>query len=470
MLTKSVTRQEFLDLLQAKGVVERYDLHSVDHSTRFYASSGELQLFWRDDDLPPHSSGSAARTPSLPRIIGVESGKVRDFLAWVWTYVPDFRPLTAYVRVLDASEMQFAEESSSKPSLAGLEEACLGLILTEAVTYIESAPDRQPNVTPLACASTFSNAMARALALSKRSGAKDEYQHIMGNWLKARSLTQQRQLRLGTAELGLPWKVLLRLYDQDRNGSDSGGGEDEIYRICRELMQESETGSATWDTLSRKYPLFDRAWSEMQGPREKRVTFFEDSISSLAELRRQGPELPGFFCGFLASQIGPGTLDYIPLLAPHLSQFPTAIIWYGLCSGLQHRGSIYAFSFGLGRRVLREVLREETILQSPQSDIALAELEVMTASDAANAEFRTGAQGLLEIEIVPMVTTTVRWPPKQIAQPELFPADTFPFELRELNLQLDELRSKTTQIQRRISRLIGDRDTSEWKPGKGRRR
>jgi hypothetical protein len=118
---------------------------------------------------------------------------------------------------------------------------------------------------------------------------------------------------------------------------------------------------------------------------------------------------------------------------------------------------------------LREVLRKEILLDSPQSDIALSELEAMTANDSLAAEFRTGAQGLLEIEIAPLVTTTVRWPPKQTDQPELFPTDAFPLELRELRMQLDELQSKLIQVQKRISRLVGDRDSSEWRPGKGRR-
>ena len=52
MLTKSVSRQEFLDLLQTKNKLERYDLHSVDRYTRIYRSSDELHLIWDDDDFP----------------------------------------------------------------------------------------------------------------------------------------------------------------------------------------------------------------------------------------------------------------------------------------------------------------------------------------------------------------------------------------------------------------------------------
>ena len=470
MLTKSVSRQEFLDLLQAKSAIGRYDVHSFDRSSSLHLQSTDLQLFWGDDDLEAQWSGSGLRFPPLPRIIVVGTGKVRDFLAWVWTYVPELRPLTAYVRILEAREMEFAQGLTSRPALAGFEEACLGLILTEAGTYVDSALDKQPNITPLSCASTFSNAMARTLALLKDSCSQEDYERTIGIWQKARALTRQRALKLSPAELGLPWKVLLRLYQSEKNGFDRGEGDDEIFYVCRQLLRDSEVGSAAWDSLSRRFPGLDRAWSEMQGTRERRVTFFEEATAWLVEAGRRGPELPSFLCGLLASQIGPGTLDYISLVAPHVGQFPTAMMWYGLCTGLQNRRTLYGYSLGLGRRVLREALREESILQSPQSDIALSELEVMTGSDVSSPEFRTGAQGVLQIEIAPMVTTTVRWPHKQIEQPELFPADVVPLELRELSLQLDELQVKTTQIQKRISRLIGERDSPSWKSGRGKRR
>jgi hypothetical protein len=236
-------------------------------------------------------------------------------------------------------------------------------------------------------------------------------------------------------------------------------------------VQSPFTSSAPFCTISSWESQYLRiSVSRMQGPREMRVTFFEDCLPWLANGRREDPELASFLCGFLASQIGPGTLDYIFLLTPHLDQFPTAVIWYGLCSGLQRRGSLFAFSFGLGRRILREVLREEALLDSPKSDIALTELEAMTVYDSASAEFRTGAQGLLEIEIAPLVTTTVRWPPKQTEQQELFQPETPTFELRDLSMQLAELLSKATQVEKQISRLAGARDLPDSKPGKSRRK
>jgi hypothetical protein len=102
--------------------------------------------------------------------------------------------------------------------------------------------------------------------------------------------------------------------------------------------------------------------------------------------------------------------------------------------------------------------------------IALAELEALTSSDTAAMEFRTGTQGVLATEIAPLVTTTVRWPPRQTEQSELFPTESSSSDLRELSVQLDDLRSKMAQVQKRITRVVDERESSEWKSGKGRKR
>jgi hypothetical protein len=206
------------------------------------------------------------------------------------------------------------------------------------------------------------------------------------------------------------------------------------------------------------------------GPREGRVVFFEQFASSLAELPAKDSALASFLCGFLASQIGPGTLDYTSLLAPYLEHYPTAFLWYGLCSGLQNRSSLYGFASGLGRRILREVLRKETLSDSPQCDIALPELEALTSNDTAAMDFRTGTQGVLTIEIIPLVTTSVRWPQKQVEQPELFPTGPSTRDMRELMAQLDNLRSRIGQVQNNIVRILDDQESLEWKSDKRRKR
>src|SRR6266849_2188408 len=116
MLVKSVSRKEFLDLLQTRGVMERHDLHSTERLSTSSRNSDDLQLIWSEDDLRETDNRSGVSRPTVPRIIVVAREKKRDFLAWVWTYIPEFRPFTAYARVLDVDELRPLLELKGTPT------------------------------------------------------------------------------------------------------------------------------------------------------------------------------------------------------------------------------------------------------------------------------------------------------------------------------------------------------------------
>ena len=467
MLSKVVSRKSFLDLLQAASAPSQAELNASDRIHSLPHDTEEIQLIWAQENLDRRSRRQTTSS-LLPGVILVGEGKKRDFLAWAWTYLPEFRPLTAYARVLDADEYRSFSRIQSSPSVGSFEEGCLGMIMGEAATYAESRQDKKLILTPLSCASTFSHAMARILALSGDGDLLESDEIVCTLWIKARNLTKQRQTRLKPEELTLPWRVLLQIYATEEGYRRSSRDVPEIvYDTCLSLTNQSELSPNTWNHLASYYPELREAQVEMQSTRERRVLFFEHFLLSLSGGRSPDPAFASFLCGFLASQIGPGTLDYLSLIIPLLDRFPSALLWYGLCSGLQKRSSLYGFSGGLGRRVLREILRNETLFDSPQGDLAIAELEVVAVNDTASTEFRTGAQGGLAIEILPLVNTTVRWPIKQAEQPELFPTETTFVdsrevrELRDLTIQLDDLRTRISKVQQRISKFVEDRDSSE---------
>jgi hypothetical protein len=114
-------------------------------------------------------------------------------------------------------------------------------------------------------------------------------------------------------------------------------------------------------------------------------------------------------------------------------------------------------------------VRRENVFDSPEADIALSELEMLTVGDAASMDFRTAAQGILAVEILPMVVTTVRWQSKPLDQSDLFSVENSYLELRELSAMLDDLRQRIVQIQNRMAR-IGDERDADLKSGRRQRR
>jgi len=448
MLFKVVSRQEFLDALQSKGSFHRRELERAEKLSSRVEGSSKIQLVWSDESVQRANTDSVSLS-ALPSLILIDSSRRREFLAWVWTYLTDLRPLTAYLRVLNEQELIGVQEGAAQPRPRGLEEASLGLILGEAATYIGAKSAK--TLTNLACTSTYSYAMARALALGVAPTTMNE---ILARWTRARSVGKQAQLKLTPEQLDTPWQVILALSnDMPYLYSPTSRLPDVILRTCREIMSQPDSGMG-WDYLTDRYPSLRSARYEMKGPRERRVLVFEHLQSSITDISWDDPVTASFICGFLASQIGPGTLDYVPLLSPYLEKFPTVLLWYGLCSGLHNLSSLYGFLGGLGRRVSREILRKETLFEAPQCDIALAEFETLTPSDITAVDFRVGTQGLLAVELLPRIAITLRWPPKQTEQPDLFTVNA-PGEKQELFLELKDLASKLGQVQRRLSHILG---------------
>jgi hypothetical protein len=459
MLVLTASRKDLIDILQRGGASDRQELRRTDRVALDFRGAEDMQLIWADRDFPEGARPSYHKSPILPRIVLVGAENRRDFLAWVWTYLTDFRPLTAYTRVLEPREFQTLPELDSVPRLGQFEEACIGLILAEAATYLEPVRDKPPAITPLSCAGTCSYAVARKLAIG-RAQSETNIRDVATNWSKARRLTRQPSLRLKEDDVWMPWAALAAISGSALSQPFAVQDVPQaILESCNALFLGADQTSRLWTRLQDDHPALQDAKRAMEGPREGRIIFFERFLKSLIPQRGTPEFSDSFICGFLASQIGPGTLDYLPLLAGYLDRFPTALLWYGLCSGLQRRSSLYGFAGGLGRRVLREVTRPEGVFDPPSSDIALAELDVLAGTDAAAVtEFRTGFQGAVSIEILPLVNTITRWPPRGADQPELFSTETQPYEIRELLSQLDDLRRKMAVVQNRLAQFIDERD------------
>ena len=244
---------------------------------------------------------------------------------------------------------------SRAPSLGKLEDACLGLMLGEAASYLEGGFDlRQLSAT--ACANTYSFAMARALAFGMFSTDADP---ISEGWSKARRLTKQPKLRLDVDSLQIPWAVALSL---STDGAIAENLSDHkvpphIMNACRDLYMTNSIEQRDWNTLTQGFPEVSSILEQMQGVREERVVSLEKALRALAERRSTNPMVGAFLSGYLTSRVAPGTLDHLVLLIPYTPMFPTAFAWYGFCAGLQERSDLQNYLGGLGRRLMREVLR-----------------------------------------------------------------------------------------------------------------
>jgi hypothetical protein len=193
----------------------------------------------------------------------------------------------------------------------------------------------------------------------------------------------------------------------------------------------------------------------MRGPREDRVTLFEKSLQSLLRNKPSNELHSAFVCGYLASQIGPGAIDHVSLLAPCVHTMPTTFLWYGLCAGLQQNSKLPSYAEGLGRRVLRDALHNENFLDRPSGDIALSELDVVTRSEGPAMEFHTGTKGHLEVELAPCVYSIVRWPSREEFTANRYSTMLETAEVRDVLVEMDRALDRVDYLRSRLSRLVG---------------
>ena len=442
MWTKSATRKELLGIFQSPPPWDLGDIQQSDLLVPWFRNPGDVFLIWPDNPR---------ERPMLPATVVVARESQRDFLAWAMTYLPNVRPFTAFCRVVDPDMANKVGQRRGKAWLGELQDACLGVILGEAGTYLERQPGR---VSLSICRSTFSFSMARSLALGAFPAEDDD---IGRAWFTVRNVTNQPRLTLGRELLEGVWSVLRAL---------RGDGElplalqrpsvpVRIVESCLDLYRTGEIQSQRWQGVTNGVAEVNEARERMKGPLESRVVSLERALGILSSQRINDRTTASFISGYLASQVSPGTIDHIGLLVPFLPQLPGALLWCGLCAGLQQRSSLLNHGGGLGRRILQEALRNDSMLDEPHCDIALAELEILIKAESQLFELRTLNPGQLEVEIAPCVNTVLRWPTRGEKEMEMIPSRDKLENAQTVFAQLTESLDRATSTSRRLARIFG---------------
>ncbi len=406
MWSKTLTRREFVDLFQNQTFGS---MPGLRETRSLGAPSGEeIEVLWK---FSPVEFGWA------PTVAIVESSAQLDFLAWISTYLQTARPLTAFCRVVDRWTAEEMLRKSRPPSLGRFTSACLGLILGEAVSYVAGKREIR-NISPQACYATFSYAVSRAVALDVPA---DSISELPRRWNYARSLIGSSQLPVAIDLLQNVWGVLANITRNESLFSQRHlfgpalhlpkwrAPHEAIVRCCEDLLF-GELSQQSWFELVQFVPRLSGLRAELSGPREGRVKLLEVALEALRGVGQSEREssLGSFLIAYLASAISPGSLDHIQLLTPLLTGFPDVILWYGLLAGLHSRTGTISGVNGLGRRIIRELLREDDLLSAPSCDMALSELEILTPSMRSGSEPRFTSQSSLAIELVPCVNAIFR--------------------------------------------------------------
>ena len=144
------------------------------------------------------------------------------------------------------------------------------------------------------------------------------------------------------------------------------------------------------------------------------------------------------------------------------------MLWYGVCAGLHPQSSVLSEFGGLGRRLLRDVLRREHILDRPDCDLAFDELQVLLRKPGSLQWARISGHGSTKVEIMPMVCTMLRVTESMPSQqPSLFDIGKSGHEFEQWLWEAKRLARELTVLFERGPSSVGQSsDHRKYKRGK----
>jgi hypothetical protein len=428
----TATRRELLDVLHGSYPSQ---LELRDHED----DASRYTIIW-DRDEPDGM---------LPSAILIPERDQADFLAWAYTYLSSMRPFTAFVRLLDPRFGSQLEKPRQSRSLGRLAESFVGLILGEAFAHLD--PRSEPRqLTPNACANTHTFALTRSVLL----GFDQEIDATSRAWYMTRELTKQSVGNIGSKELMAPFAMLLRLAGVLNGSYESPSDMQLVETACREISVDGDIEASTWSRLSAAIPGIEDIRDQMSRSREDRLRAFEKLQIIMAKQSDNNNLLIAFLAGYIGSRIAPGELDHIFLFTRSVQFAPASLLWFTVCAGLQSQGQILTFLDGLGSRILRDLDQYDGILTRPRSDLSVTELRVLFGGNKTLSEFRTSSNGALSVELMPGVTTVVRWSRTMDTQPDLFDRREPLMEARHLLSELNSSLERVDAVRRRLERTL----------------
>ena len=450
MWTLESDRRKFLDMLLGNATLTQ--ALPVEHLPTISPKGDDLYLLWESDPRP-------RGVP--PSVVVVADGRLRDFLAWVSTYLTSHRPFTAFFRVIEFCVLADLGVNAAPPSLNGLEQACVGTIVAEA-SLLSLAHGKLTTLTLPNCSGLLSYALTQALALGanlqKIEGVREEY-------LRARKLSDYPYI-IDVATVDEIYRILFELREKGSGKSlFSPRSLSPLTDACWDISGSGKVSGGLWNQLTNGAEELRDAQDRMQGTREERVLYFQRSAVD-ASMGLSDSRVRNFVIGYLASLIAPGSLAHIDLVMKNVPSLPTAALWYGMCAGLHKKNDLLASYNVLGRRLLRDLLRHEPLHAPPTCDIAVAELQILQEGNGESPQFPRIASNRILVELEPFINVLLGWGKRQEGvQTGAAPSPLFTSQ-RESAQLLKELEShlqSALEIQRELSKRGWKGSTSEDK-------
>lgn len=391
-----IARSELGEALTSRRIALSSRLEPLSDRPNDAIPARMVRLMWRE---PP----DALLFP--PVVMSVPEKEIRECLAWCTTYVGPLAPITAYTRVVSAEAMSGLR---NRPDQGNVESwfIAITMAMSEAMIVAQSTQHHSADISLADILGTYSfaNGRAESLGLSQRDwNIEDRWGELVrlsGRPQGSHSRALQHVWRVAAEQCG-------RHHAHSRNRlfpiDDSSSGDASPFVALRrlglslsEVMRDVNSAELT---------------SAMVGTREERIDYFHRTVRRMA-VERNTAVHGDLRCGFLASLLSLGTMEYLPLAVSMSPVFPEAPFWYAVCVALYAANSPQGEAFlsdnrGLARRILRELCAPAELSEPSPADISLDELAMVGSDRSAIGEVYRSGESSLKVELAPFVYVNV---------------------------------------------------------------
>lgn len=340
-------------------------------------------------------------------LIAIPTEDMRDFFAFVGTYMTTFRPYSAFFRVVPIEMISAIEERQLPVNdvLQRVARVAAGSAFSEV--YLRAGGRVVGNRTQLpAIAATLSATFGQAIVAGYPTRVLDR---LAKQWSAIHRGTNNSILEQADADqIALIWRLIS---DAARDGmSDSlaalGRSQHTISRFLAEALRGRGFNNALLLSLASSMSTTVDPAQILTSSREERIRAFNDFVARLDPTSVD--PLPGqFLAGLLLAISGNGSFDLLRSGVELLSRSPTSIVWFGVCAALFEESNVLTTANCAGRRLARDLQRPHGLFDSPSADLNSYEYFMlkrdMDALDQVNSHRADG----LEIELLGNITTSI---------------------------------------------------------------
>lgn len=346
--------------------------------------------------------------PNATPIISVPQNGMRDFFAFVSTYISAFKPFSAYFTVVPVESL---DRVVSGKSLDGVSKESFSKLV--AVAFAEAYAQSRGKVrslNDLTVQGVQATLSASLMSAIWKGYEQNELTQISSRWVEARRLTS-------SGELAIPPNIVSEVWEDIAVGVWARPSitlrhpRKEIASYLGEFFNGPQSFEDWFLPIATGALGTGEAVITLKRSREERVKALPRILDMLFRNSSADRSLLEFVAGGLLSMVGNGAMSHLQQTELLARELPKSALWFGVMSAFQLRTDALTASNCLGRRVLRDLLRDVDVFNPPHYDISLDELSVIGEKALISDVVRTDHSGTIDVGLLGSVQAPFRRAP-----------------------------------------------------------